>query len=71
VPVTIYILGGVKLTGVVRGFDAFTILHESPGRPAELVYKHAVCAILPSKDLTNSGLAVVRERSKEATEQEA
>ncbi|GIV01904.1 MAG: hypothetical protein KatS3mg015_0734 [Fimbriimonadales bacterium] len=71
VPVTIYVMGGVKLTGIVRGFDAFTVLLESPGRPAELVYKHAICAILPAKELPNSGLAVVREKSPEVTEPQA
>lgn len=64
IPVTVYITGGVKLVGVVRGFDAFTILLEASGKPPELVYKHAVCAILPGRQPTE-GKAVVEARESE------
>ncbi|MDT7960640.1 MAG: RNA chaperone Hfq, partial [Armatimonadota bacterium] len=40
--VTIYLNGGLQLRGTVRGFDAFTVLLESPGKPVQLVYKHAI-----------------------------
>ncbi len=49
ISVTIYLAGGVQLKGLVRGFDAFTVLLESPGKPTQLVYKHAVSSIIPSK----------------------
>jgi host factor-I protein len=67
IPVTVYIAGGVKVVGVVRGFDAFTILLESPGKPPELVYKHAVSAILPHRQATEAK-AAVEMRESEATE---
>ena len=51
IPVTIYLSGGVQVQGLVRGFDAFTVLIESPGRPTQLVYKHAMSSIVPSKEL--------------------
>ena len=51
--VTIYLIGGVQLRGMVRGFDAFTILLDSVGKPTQLVYKHAVTSILPSRPLSN------------------
>lgn len=51
--VTIYLIGGVQLRGVVRGFDAFTILLDSVGRPTQLVYKHAVTSIVPSRPVSN------------------
>jgi molecular chaperone DnaJ len=41
--------------GVVRGFDAFTILLESPGKPVQLVYKHAVTSIVPSRPVPGYG----------------
>lgn len=63
IPVTVYVMGGVKIVGIVRGFDAFTILLESPGKPPELVYKHAVCAILPQRQPTEAKAAVEVERA--------
>ena len=49
ISVTIYLAGGVQLKGLVKGFDAFTVLLESPGKPTQLVYKHVVSSIMPSK----------------------
>jgi host factor-I protein len=51
--VTIYLIGGVQLRGMVRGFDAFTILLDSVGKPTQLVYKHAVTSIVPSRPVSN------------------
>ena len=49
IAVTIYLIGGVQLRGQVRGFDTFTILLDSPGRPTQLVYKSAVTSIVPMR----------------------
>jgi host factor-I protein len=49
VGVTIYLTNSVQLRGHVRGFDAFTILLDSSGKPTQLVYKHAVASIVPTK----------------------
>ncbi|MDE2125934.1 MAG: RNA chaperone Hfq [Armatimonadetes bacterium] len=51
--VTIYLIGSVQLRGYVRGFDAFTILLDSGGKPTQLVYKHAVTSIVPSRPVPN------------------
>ena len=51
--VTIYLIGGVQLRGLVRGFDAFTVLLDSVGKPTQLVYKHAVTSIVPSRPVSN------------------
>lgn len=42
--VTVFLVNGCKLRGVVRGFDNFTIILESDGRQ-HLVYKHAVSTV--------------------------
>lgn len=55
ISVTIYLIGGVQLRGVVRGFDAFTILLDAVGRPTQLVYKHAVTSVVPSRPVPNFG----------------
>jgi len=42
--VTIYLVNGFQLRGVVKGFDPFTIVLEYEKR-AHLIYKHAVSTI--------------------------
>ena len=49
ISVTIYLTNSVQLRGQVRGFDAFTVLLDAPGKPTQLVYKHAVASIVPAK----------------------
>jgi host factor-I protein len=44
--VTLFLVNGCKLRGIVRGFDNFTIVLESDGKQ-HLVYKHAVSTISP------------------------
>jgi host factor-I protein len=61
VGVTIYLLGGVQLRGNVRGFDSFTILLDSPGKPTQLVYKHAVTSIVPMRPIQNLYAEAMRE----------
>jgi host factor-I protein len=39
--VTIYLIGGVKLTGRIRSFDKFSVVLES-GNLEQLIFKHAI-----------------------------
>ncbi|MBV9971860.1 MAG: RNA chaperone Hfq [Candidatus Eremiobacteraeota bacterium] len=56
VPVTIYLMNGFQLRGIVKGFDAFTILLEYE-RKTHLVYKHAVSTVSPQNAFTPNGAA--------------
>jgi host factor-I protein len=47
-PVTIFLVKGVKLQGVITWFDAFSILLRREGA-SQLVYKHSVSTIMPSE----------------------
>lgn len=47
-PLTVYIVNGVKLQGVVTWFDNFCILLRGDGRQPQLVYKHAISTIAPN-----------------------
>ncbi len=49
IPVTIYLVSGVQLKGNVRGFDSFTLILETPGKPSQLVYKHAMASVVPAR----------------------
>lgn len=66
VPVTIYLVSGVQLKGLVRGFDAFTLILESPGKPAQLVYKHAMASVVPAR--TIGGVLTRDERDEKPPE---
>jgi host factor-I protein len=61
IPVTIFLTGGVQIKGLIRGFDAFTILLDSPGKATQLVYKHAVSAVLPSRGIPGYKPPTARE----------
>jgi host factor-I protein len=47
-PVTIFLVKGVKLQGVVTWFDAFSLLLRREGS-SQLVYKHSVSTIMPAE----------------------
>lgn len=51
VAVTVYLVNGVQLKGMVKGFDNFTIFLENEGK-LQLVYKHAVTTVSPLRQLT-------------------
>lgn len=46
-PLTIFLVNGVKLQGVVSWFDNFCVLLRRDGQ-AQLVYKHAISTIMPA-----------------------
>lgn len=46
-PVTIFLVNGVKLQGVVTWFDNFSVLLRRDGH-TQLVYKHAISTVMPS-----------------------
>ena len=48
VPVTVFLINGVKLQGVITWFDNFCVLLRRDGQ-SQLVYKHAISTIVPSK----------------------
>lgn len=57
-PVTIFLVKGVKLQGIVTWFDAFSVLLRRDGS-SQLVYKHAISTIMPAEPpadlVTSSG----------------
>ncbi len=45
-PVTIFLVNGVKLQGVITWFDNFCVLLRRDGH-SQLVYKHAISTVMP------------------------
>ena len=50
-PVTIFLINGVKLQGVVTWFDNFSLLLRRDNH-SQLVYKHAVSTIMPGQPIS-------------------
>jgi host factor-I protein len=49
IPVVIYLTNGVRLKGLIKGFDNFVILLKETSQ--SLIYKHAVSTIVPERDV--------------------
>jgi host factor-I protein len=65
IPVTIHLVNGYQLKGIVAGFDSYTIVLNCTGKQI-LTYKHAVSSITPDKpilytDYTNRELSREKE----------
>lgn len=55
VPVSIFLINGIKLQGQIESFDQFVILLRS--NVSQMIYKHAVSTIVPARNV-NLGLEV-------------
>jgi host factor-I protein len=45
-PVTLFLMNGFQLKGIVTGFDSFTVILSSEGRQ-QMIYKHAISTLVP------------------------
>jgi host factor-I protein len=50
-PVTVFLVNGVKLQGIVSWFDNFCVLLRRDGH-SQLVYKHAISTVMPIAPIT-------------------
>ena len=48
--VTLFLMNGFQLKGIVRGFDSFVVLVESEGKQ-QMIFKHAISTVVPPKPL--------------------
>jgi len=55
-PVTMFLMNGFQMRGIITGFDAFVVILDSEGRQ-QMIYKHAISTIAPVRnvDLTEEG----------------
>ncbi|AQX54131.1 RNA chaperone Hfq [Priestia flexa] len=49
--VTVFLLNGFQLRGLIKGFDNFTVLLDSEGKQ-QLIYKHAISTFVPNKNIS-------------------
>ena len=50
VPVTMFLMNGFQLRGIVTGFDSFVVVLVSDGKQ-QMIYKHAISTLAPMKPL--------------------
>ena len=50
VPVTIFLVNGVKLQGIITWFDNFCVLLRRDAH-SQLVYKHAISTVVPARNV--------------------
>ena len=50
VPVTLFLMNGFQLRGVITGFDSFVVVLVSDGKQ-QMIYKHAISTLAPMKSL--------------------
>ncbi|MBQ9165386.1 MAG: RNA chaperone Hfq [Oscillospiraceae bacterium] len=48
--VTVFLMNGFQMRGIVTGFDAFTVILNSDGRQ-QVIYKHAISTIVPERPM--------------------
>ncbi|MBP5167156.1 MAG: RNA chaperone Hfq [Oscillospiraceae bacterium] len=47
---TMFLMNGFQMRGVVTGFDSFTVVLDTEGKQ-QLIYKHAISTIVPSRQI--------------------
>lgn len=63
--VTVFLVNGFQLRGVISGFDAFTVVVITEGRQ-QVIYKHAISTIAPERpvDLRECGMPESGDRAR-------
>lgn len=54
IPVTMFLVNGFQLRGIITGFDCFVVILDSEGRQ-QVIYKHAISTIVPVRPVDLTG----------------
>ena len=65
-PVTMFLVKGVKLQGIITWFDNFSVLLRRDGQ-AQLIYKHAISTVMPAQPLDLSEVDKLFAEERKAT----
>ena len=55
IPLTLFLMNGFQLRGVITGFDSFVVVLVSDGKQ-QMIYKHAISTLAPMKALKAAGM---------------
>jgi host factor-I protein len=59
-PLTVFLVNGFQMRGVVTGFDSFTVVLDTEGKQ-QLIYKHAISTIVPVRPVNLAAESPERE----------
>ena len=68
-PVTIFLMSGVKLVGRLRGFDKYSVILEA-NHQEQLIFKHAIATVTTSKQGSRGAPAGEKKEQQESTNPE-
>lgn len=70
IPVSIYLVNGIKLQGHIESFDQFVVLLKNS--VSQMVYKHAISTVVPTRNVKLSGAqSSENEEEEEVSSEEA
>ena len=69
VPVSIYLVNGIKLQGTIESFDQFVVLLRST--VSQMVYKHAISTVVPARNVRISATSATGDEAGEADDEAA
>ena len=55
VPLTLFLMNGFQLRGIITGYDSFVVVLVSDGKQ-QMIYKHAISTLAPMKPLKAAGI---------------
>ncbi|MEI8632473.1 RNA chaperone Hfq [Vibrio sp. PP-XX7] len=64
IPVSIYLVNGIKLQGQIESFDQFVILLKNTVN--QMVYKHAISTVVPARAVNHHGDRPVSDRPEKS-----
>ena len=64
VPVSIYLVNGIKLQGTIESFDQFVVLLRNT--VSQMVYKHAISTVVPARNVRIGAVGADAAESEEA-----
>ena len=56
IPLTLFLMNGFQLRGIITGFDSFVVVLVSDGKQ-QMIYKHAISTMVPMKPLKAAQIA--------------
>ncbi len=57
IPVTLFLMNGFQLRGIITGYDSFVVVLVSEGKQ-QMIYKHAISTLVPIRPLKATALSV-------------
>ena len=69
IPVSIYLVNGIKLQGQIESFDQFVVLLRNS--VSQMVYKHAISTVVPSRNVRIANSNATEETAESESESDS